>query len=83
MFPDHNYVSLDIPSVAARAEESPAEFPPPVLIDQVQYAPKLFRHLKIAEEMVMNKPSIARFEIAQFRWSRSDGCSNRGCRPTE
>jgi hypothetical protein len=52
MFPDHNYVSLDIPSVAARAEESPAEFldefAPPVLIDEVQYAPKLFRHLKIA-----------------------------------
>ncbi len=43
MFPDHNYVSLDIPSVAARAEELPAEFldefAPPVLIDEVQYAP--------------------------------------------
>ncbi len=52
LFPHHNYVSLDIPSRAAQAEESPELFlksySPPVVIDEVQYAPKLFRHLKVA-----------------------------------
>jgi uncharacterized protein len=50
-FPGHRYVSLDLPSVAEQAEENPGEFlatyPPPVLIDEVQYAPSLFRYLKI------------------------------------
>ena len=43
---------FDIPSTAALASQSPAEFfhryPPPVLVDEVQYAPELFRHLKVA-----------------------------------
>lgn len=43
-------MSLDLPSEAASAELDPAAFfarhPPPVLIDEVQYAPALFRHLK-------------------------------------
>lgn len=50
LFPEHNYVSLDLPSEAASAELDPAAFlsrhPPPVLIDEVQYAPALFRHIK-------------------------------------
>lgn len=49
-FPDHTYVSLDIPSVAAMAEKEPMAFlelhPPPLLVDEVQYSPGLFRHLK-------------------------------------
>ncbi|MFW7378355.1 MAG: ATP-binding protein [Oligoflexus sp.] len=52
LFPTYNYVSLDGVLEASLAEESPEEFlhryPPPVLIDEVQYAPKLFRHLKSA-----------------------------------
>jgi predicted AAA+ superfamily ATPase len=52
IFPDHHYVSLDLRSLAEEAEESPRSFleahPPPVLIDEVQYAPGLFRHLKMA-----------------------------------
>jgi predicted AAA+ superfamily ATPase len=52
LFADHTYVSLDVPSTAALASQSPAEFfhryPPPVLVDEVQYAPELFRHLKVA-----------------------------------
>lgn len=51
-FPDHAYVSLDLPSDAALADEDPGTFlaahPPPVIIDEVQYAPGLFRHLKVA-----------------------------------
>ena len=51
LFPDHHYVTLDIPSVAESAETDPEAFleahPTPLLIDEVQYAPNLFRHLKI------------------------------------
>jgi len=50
LFPNHTYVSLDLPSTAAAAETDPGSFfknyPPPVLIDEVQYAPGLFRHIK-------------------------------------
>jgi uncharacterized protein len=51
LFPTHHYVTLDRPLVAEQAEEDPESFlashPPPVLIDEVQYAPRLFRFLKI------------------------------------
>lgn len=51
LFPDHHYVSLDLPSEAASAEQDPVGFlerhPLPLLIDEVQYAPGLFRHLKV------------------------------------
>ena len=50
MYPDYSFVSLDLPSMAELAENEPEsflrEFPPPVIIDEAQYAPKLFRHLK-------------------------------------
>lgn len=50
LFPKHHFVSLDLPSEAELAERNPKEFferhPPPVVIDEVQYAPQLFRHLK-------------------------------------
>ncbi|MCC6525639.1 MAG: ATP-binding protein, partial [Polyangiaceae bacterium] len=50
LFPRHAYVSLDLPSLAELAEHAPAEllarFPPPVVIDEVQYAPGIFRHVK-------------------------------------
>ncbi len=43
LFPDMCYVSLDLPSLAEKAEQSPEaflqEFPPPLIIDEVQYAP--------------------------------------------
>lgn len=51
MFPDYAYASLDLPADAQLAEEDPdtflTKYPPPVLIDEVQYAPRLFRHLKV------------------------------------
>jgi hypothetical protein len=51
-FPDHSYVSLDLPTVAEQAEETPdlflSEHPPPLIVDEIQYAPGLFRHLKVA-----------------------------------
>lgn len=54
LFPDHEFVSLDLPSEAAQAEGDPRGFlmrhPPPLVVDEVQYAPGLFRHLKIIVE---------------------------------
>ncbi len=50
-FPQHNFVSLDLPTIADQAEQNPELFmqdhPAPLIIDEVQYAPKLFRYLKI------------------------------------
>ena len=52
LFPKHNYVSLDLPSKASEANQDPQSFlakhKGPVIIDEVQYAPHLFRHLKVA-----------------------------------
>jgi predicted AAA+ superfamily ATPase len=52
LFPNCAFVSLDLPTEAEQAEKEPALFlqrhSPPVLIDEVQYAPGLFRHLKAA-----------------------------------
>ncbi|HET9184187.1 MAG TPA: ATP-binding protein [Candidatus Angelobacter sp.] len=52
LFPNHNFVSLDLPTEAEQAEKEPTSFlqrhPPPVIIDEVQYAPGLFRYIKIA-----------------------------------
>jgi predicted AAA+ superfamily ATPase len=51
LFPDYAFVSLDLPTEAEQAEKEPRSFlqrhPPPVILDEVQYAPALFRHLKV------------------------------------
>ena len=52
LFPDYDFVSLDLPTEAEQAEKEPQTFlrrhKPPVIIDEVQYAPALFRNLKVA-----------------------------------
>ena len=52
LFPNHGFVSLDLPTEAEQAEKEPHRFlsrhPAPMIIDEVQYAPGLFRHLKSA-----------------------------------
>lgn len=52
LFPDHNFISLDLPTEAEQAEKEPQSFlrrhAAPTIIDEVQYAPALFRHLKVA-----------------------------------
>jgi uncharacterized protein len=52
LFPDRAFVSLDLPTEAEQAEKDPRTFlerhPRPVIVDEVQYAPGLFRHLKAA-----------------------------------
>lgn len=46
LFPNHQFVSLELLSEAERAEKEPEGFVrrhlPPVIIDEVQYAPGLF-----------------------------------------
>ena len=50
LFPNHGFVSLDLPTEAEQAEKEPHNFlgrhPSPMIVDEVQYAPGLFRHLK-------------------------------------
>src|SRR5436853_6761181 len=52
LFPEHEFVSLDLPTEAEQAEKEPDAFlrrhPAPAIVDEVQYAPGLFRHLKVA-----------------------------------
>jgi predicted AAA+ superfamily ATPase len=52
LFPNHGFVSLDLPTEAEQAEKEPDNFlrrhKSPTIIDEVQYAPGLFRHLKVA-----------------------------------
>ena len=59
LFPDYRYVSLDLQLLAEQAEEAPESFlrdhPPPVVIDEVQYAPGLFRYVKIAIDRERHK----------------------------
>ncbi len=50
IFPDYAYVSLDLPGKAEQAENNPSDFlksyTEPLIIDEVQYAPAIFRYLK-------------------------------------
>ncbi len=50
LFPHRKYVTLDIPRVAEEAEESGESFisnySPPVILDEVQYAPSVLRYIK-------------------------------------
>lgn len=48
---ERRYVSLDDPTLRLLAEEDPAlffqRFPPPVLVDEIQYAPNLLPYIKM------------------------------------
>jgi len=49
-FPHYRYCSLDVGANAEAAETRPQDFlernPPPLLLDEIQYAPSFFRHIK-------------------------------------
>lgn len=59
LFPEYAYVTLDDPAKAAEAENAPSEFlgslQYPVIIDEVQYVPGLFRHIKIIVDALKKK----------------------------
>ncbi len=65
VFPSYSYVTLDLPSEAEQAERDPQSFlarhPPPVIVDEIQYAPGLLRHLKAIVDA--NRKSNGRFVI--------------------
>lgn len=62
LFPRHEFVSLDLPSEAEQAERDPRTFlarhPPPLVVDEVQYAPGLFRHLKTVVEAERHRNGV-------------------------
>lgn len=51
LYPQISYLSLDLPAHAEAAQTAPdallAQYPEPVIIDEIQYAPSLLRHLKV------------------------------------
>ena len=55
LFPDKKYVLIDDPFIEEQAISNPNMFmmlnPPPVIYDEVQRAPELFRYIKIACDM--------------------------------
>jgi predicted AAA+ superfamily ATPase len=59
LFPNHMFVSLNLPTEAEQAERESQSFlqrhPPPVIIDEVQYVPGLFRYLKVAVDASRNR----------------------------
>jgi len=60
LFPDHRTVSLDLPSEAEQADKDGASFlarhGTPLIIDEAQHAPGLFRHLKLTVEKSRSTP---------------------------
>ncbi len=56
--PERRYVSLDDPLVASLAKTDPPlfmqRFPPPVLVDEIQYAPELLPHVKMSVDRSRN-----------------------------
>ena len=51
LYPHTSYLTLDLPANAEAARTAPDEllkaYPPPVIIDEIQYAPSFLRHLKV------------------------------------
>ncbi|MDX1980204.1 MAG: ATP-binding protein [Bryobacteraceae bacterium] len=62
LFPHFHFISLDLPSDAELAIHDPSAFlvahPPPVLIDEVQYAPNVFRHIKAVVDRDRSKTGL-------------------------
>ena len=76
MFPDCRYVSLDLPQTSEQAETAGESFlrenPPPIILDEVQYAPTLLRHVKAAIDK--NRQKNGQFLITgSNRFSLMDG----------
>ncbi len=59
----HRYVSLEPPYIRVAAQEDPRMFlelhPPPVILDEVQYAPGLFPYIK--EKIDANRDETGQF----------------------
>lgn len=62
LYPDYTYVTLDDPEMAAEAENAPSDFLEsltyPAIIDEAQYVPGLFRHIKILVDKLKKKGQL-------------------------
>jgi uncharacterized protein len=62
LFHHYNYITLELPSDAQWAESDPEDFlrhnPPPLIIEEVHYAPSLFLYLREAMSKKRNKPGL-------------------------
>ncbi len=62
LFPDLPYVSLDVPLLAKQASENGSAFlesyTMPLVIDEIQYAPTLFRHIKVQIDQNRDKTGL-------------------------
>jgi uncharacterized protein len=62
LYPQHQYVSFDHPAMAQKAEGNPDAFfeslKEPVILDEIQYVPTLFRYLK---NVIDNNRKAGRF----------------------
>ena len=58
-FKSHRYVSMDSPDMRLMASDEPSLFfenyPPPLILDEVQYTPEIFSHIKILVDKNRNK----------------------------
>ncbi len=61
-FADYTYVPLDLAGHAEMAETRPADFlrrfSPPVVLDEIQYAPTFFRHIKTTVDAQKGKNGL-------------------------
>lgn len=78
LFPKYRYVSLDLPNLASEANENGSYFleknTPPIIIDKIQYAPALFRFLKI--EIDKNRSHFGRYLLTgSQKFSLMEGVS--------
>jgi predicted AAA+ superfamily ATPase len=59
LFPQLSYVTLDDPALAGEAINAPQDFiealKTPAIIDEAQYAPELFRHIKLVVDKAKRK----------------------------
>lgn len=59
LFPDYSYVTLDDPARASEAINAPQDFIDslklPAVIDEAQYVPDLFRHIKLSVDKAKKK----------------------------
>lgn len=75
MKPDIAYHTLDDPILLAAAVEESGSFfravPPPVFIDEIQYAPGLFPHIKMILDAEKKKGQFYLSESQQFRMMKN------------
>lgn len=75
MKPDISYLTLDDPILLAAAIEQPSTFfrvsPPPMFIDEIQYAPGLFPHIKMVLDAEKKKGQFYLSGSQQFRMMKN------------